>query len=253
MTTRDRLRPSLRPMAALAFALTATVALMGATASPSNASTLRPSQPPVVAVPSHPSAANTVNKDDFFAGYSATPLHGLASASATFTIPTLNCSSGIDDPIYFGPYTDNNSAAATSRLVCNGTTPTYTYWLLTAAGLVDEPGAAAGDVVVTSVFQTGTWAEAEIHDLTNGEYWVADDDAAGTATDVFIGDNEPYATASLPQFTPTTFSSVQVNGDYLGFENPSQYIINRGSGTLTTSSALSDNGSKFSVTFKKSS
>jgi hypothetical protein len=220
---------------------------------PSNASAPRPSQASDAAVPSHQSAANAVYKDNYFAGYSVDTPHGLASVSATFTIPTLNCSSDIDDPIYFGPYTNTSSAFSTIRLLCNGTTPTYTYWLSTPAGLVEEGGAAAGDVVVTSLFQTATWTEAEIHDLTNGEYWVASDDAGGTGIDPGIGENEPYATASLPQFTPTTFSSVQVNGDYLGFENPSQYIINRGSGTLTTSSALSDNGSKFSVTFKKSS
>jgi hypothetical protein len=184
-------------------------------------------------VPSHQSAANTVYKDDFFAGYSATrptvwPARAPPSRSrrstapATSTIPSTSGRSRI-----------NGSAFSTIRLLCNGTTPTYTYWLATPAGLIDEPGAAAGDVVVTSLFQTASWTEAEIHDLTNGQYWVATDDAGGTAIDPGIGENEPYATASLPQFTPTTFSSVQVNGDYLGFESPSQYILNRGSGTLT--------------------
>ena len=251
MTTRDRLRRPRHPIGALAFGLTATLALMGATASPSNASVFRPSQPPV-AVPSHQSAANAVNKDNYYAGWSATPPNGLASASATFTIPTLTCSGNIENPIYFGPFT-NTATGSTIRLVCSGTTPTYTYWLATPAGLIDEPGAAAGDVVVTSLFQTSTWTEAEIHDITNGQYWVATDNAGGTATGVSFGENEPYATVDIPPFTPVTFSQVQVNGDYLGFESPTQYNLNRGSGTLISSSALGDKGSSFKVTFKQSS
>jgi hypothetical protein len=238
-------------MGALAFGLTATVALMGATAPPSNASVVRASKPPV-AVPAHQSDANVVAKDNYYAGWSATPLHGLASASATFKIPTLNCSSSNGNQLYFGPFT-NVDTWSTIRLSCSGTTPTYSYWLSTPAGLVDEPGAAAGDVVVTSLFQTSSYTEAEIHDLTNGQYWVAADDAGGTATGVSFGENEPYATAAIPPFTPVTFSQVQVNGDYIGFESPTQYNLNRGSGTLVSSGALSDNGSSFKVTFKQSS
>jgi hypothetical protein len=253
MITRDALTKPRRRTVAFAVGLVGTMALTLGMTLPSSASSQSQPQPRVAAAPSHQSAATVVYKDDFFAGYSVDTPHGLASVSATFTIPTLNCSSDIDDPIYFGPYTNTSSAFSTIRLLCDGTTPTYTYWLSTPAGLIDEAGAAAGDVVVTSLFQTASWTEAEIHDLTNGQYWVASDDAGGTGIDPGIGENEPYATASLPPFTPTTFSAVQVNGDYLGFESPSKYVLNRGSGALTTSSALSDNGSKFTVTFQKSS
>jgi len=108
-------------------------------------------------------------------------------------------------------------------------------------------------VVVTSLFQTANRMEAEIHDLTNGEYWVAADAAPGTGVSPLLAFNEPYATAAIQPFTPVTFSSVQVNGDYLGFENPTQLEVNRGGPTLVKSNALSSYGSKFTVTFKQSS
>jgi hypothetical protein len=217
-----------------------------------SASVLVPSKARVAAAPSHQSAANTVVKSTEFAGYQAATPDGLASASATFTIPTLNCSSDIDDPLYLGVTTSTDSSAATIRLLCNGTTPTYTYWVYTPAGMIEEP-ATAGDVVVASLFQTASWTEAEIHDLTNGQYWVGNTGSGGTGTGAVIGVNEPYSTVPLPQITPTTFSSVQVNGDYLGFENPTQYNLERGSDKLFTSSALSSNGTQFTVTWKSSS
>jgi hypothetical protein len=232
------------------------MALTVAMASPSSASAHSQSQPGVVAAEVHPSATNTVSDSDYAAGWEANPANGLASASATFTIPTINCSSGNGNQLYFGwgaAAADGNQIASTIQLSCSGTTPTYTYWLITPAGLVREPGAAAGDVVVTSLFQTANRMEAEIHDLTNGEYWVAADAAPGTGVSPLLAFNEPYATAAIQPFTPVTFSSVQVNGDYLGFENPTQLEVNRGGPTLVKSNALSSYGSKFTVTFKQSS
>jgi hypothetical protein len=200
---------------------------------------------------SHDAAANTVYHSTEFAGWAADTPHGLASVSTTFRIPTLNCSTDIDDPLYLGVFTNTGSSYSTIRLLCDGTNPTYTYWLATPAGLIQEPGAAAGDVVVVSMFQTASWTEAEIHDVTNGQYWVADTAAGGTGIDPGIGVNEPYATAPLPPITPATFSAVEVNGDNLGFESPAQYELVR-SETLFTSSGLSSTGSKFTVTFKHS-
>jgi hypothetical protein len=258
MITRDFFTTRRYRIGGLAFGLVGTLAVMAGIA-PVSASVLSPSVHSEAVAANHSDANivanNAVDTNNYAAGWQASPANGLASASATFTIPTITCSGNNGNQLYFGWGADSGDTqlASTIQLSCDGTTPTYTYWLITPAGLVSEPGAAAGDVVVTSIFQTATNMEAEIHDLTNGEYWVARAAEAGNSGNPYLGFNEPYATAAIQPFTQVDFTSVEVNGDYFGFENPTQFALNRGDGPLVQSSALASYGSKFAVAFVKSS
>lgn len=199
------------------------------------------------------------NSSPYLAGYQVTPGGGLASASATFTVPAVSCTpadiaNGADE--WNGVYTDTLYAYAFVLAYCTSSGPAYAYEVSTLAGYFIEPGAAAGDVVVTSLFQSGGATWAEIHDLTNGMYWYASNTVNQGDTVVDIGTyNEVQYGRSVPTFTKVKFTNTTVNGDYLGFDSPTQFnALNGGSlliqtGKLTTSGT----GSSFSVTFKHAS
>ena len=191
----------------------------------------------------------------YFGGYQATPSGGLASASATFTVPTAKCTPtdvSADAIEWNGVYTDTLGAYAFVEDYCTPTGPAYDYNFKTNAGTLTEPGAAPGDVVVTSLFQSATATEAEIHDLTTNAYWVAANSGNQGDTVVDIGTYN-YAAYGfpIPTFSKIKFSNATVNGDCLGFDSPTQVNAVSGAtvliqaGGLTTTAAGSSFTDKF--------
>jgi hypothetical protein len=194
----------------------------------------------------------TATGSDEFAGYLVTPTNGLASASTTFVVPTeTGCSNTyVGEDLLFGVISNSLTTEAGIDESCNGDTEVYQYIAQTPAGTIEEP-ATVGDTVVASMFQTGSWIEAEVHDLTNGQYWFGDDHAAATDESVGIGvlDFEGPPTIT---FDPATLSTDQVNGDYLGFENPEQLkLVDNSNHTLIASGSLAAHGTSFKLTWKR--
>jgi hypothetical protein len=193
---------------------------------------------------------------DELAGYLATPKNGFASASATFVVPTEpSCSDTFDSlSQVFGVITNDLATEAGIYEYCDNSTPVYDYLAETPAGVIEEP-ATPGDTVVASMFETEKITEAEVHDITNGQYWVGTYGAGGTDTTIGIGVLDVFAPPALP-FSTTTMSMVQVNGDYLGFESPEQLKMtasgDNSNQTLVTSGSLTAHGSSFKLTFKQS-
>jgi hypothetical protein len=190
---------------------------------------------------------------DGFAGYLATPKNGFASASTTFVVPTQSsCSSTYDGTSeVFGVVANNTTTESGIYEYCDNSTPVYDYLAETPAGVVEQP-ATPGDTVVASMFETGKWTEAEVHDITNGQYWAGTDSSGGTDTAVYIGVDT--SGPPISPFSTTTMTMVQVNGDYLGFEKPEQlrataFETNR---VLMSSGPLPAHGSSFRLTFKQS-
>ena len=72
-------------------------------------------------------------------------------------------------------------------------------------------------------FQSGTSTGAEIHDLTNGQYWFDDNSINQGDTIVDIGTLTEAPEVPIPTFTKLKFTNATVNGDYLGFDSPTQY------------------------------
>ncbi len=201
-----------------------------------------------------PADATTVHSGEI-AGYDASPSVGVASASVTFTVPTATCPTTDGTlsgslGVYFGSF----DTYAQIGLNCNGTSPaSYTYEFSTPAGSFTEPGAAPGHTVITSIFQTKTTLEAEIHDLTNGAFWVANDNADLGPVSAIFGYFSDLPT--IAPFTTTTMSNATVNGDYLGFEKPTHDNLYNGSDLLAKSGALKTGakGTSFNVAFVSSS
>jgi len=214
------------------------------------------SAPRVRAVPSaHPDGAGA---SQYLAGYQATPAGGVASASATFTVPRYTCTQNDKSEaatLDLGVYTDDFAVNSWISVICQSSGAQYSYLLDTPSGRVLEP-AQAGDTVVTSLSESPTATFAELHDLTNGQYWFDQDSNPVDESVVDIGSlsYEP-ADRPVPTFPKATFSNATVNGDYLGFEGPTDYnalfggVILIKSGHLATSAT----GSSFSLTFKHAS
>jgi hypothetical protein len=197
---------------------------------------------------------------DGLAGYLVAPTGGLASASVTFTVPTITCSSAekADGAAqYDGVYTLSLDIYALVATICTSSGASYEYSFSTEAGNFVEGGAAAGDVVVTSLFESGTSSWAKIHDLTNGAYWFADNSVnQGDATVAIGALNDTYAALPIPNYTKANFTNATANGDYLGFESPGKYnTVNPSDSVLIAKPSklkTTATGSSFSVAFKHS-
>jgi hypothetical protein len=111
----------------------------------------------------------------------------------------------------------------------------------------DDPGASPGDTVVVSAWQAASIVEAEVHDLTNHEYWYANASPAGSVQGAYIGDQNPDGGVS--PFTTVTFTKCQINGDYLGFEAPIQYSEKTEKDTQISTGKVAP-GDTFKLTFK---
>ncbi len=204
-----------------------------------------------------PSVIDGASSSSYLAGYQATPTGGLASASVTFTVPAISCTAKDIAQGAFeltGVYTDTTAAFAVADTACTSSGPTY-YYVPPHGSDYFTPAQqpAAGDVVVASLFQSATSTWAEIHDLTNGEYWFDDNSANQGDTVVDIG---TFSISDLvPTFKKIQFTNATVNGDYLGFESPTEYNTLNGGDLLIKASALttSATGSSFSDTFKRAS
>ncbi len=192
------------------------------------------------------------------AGYYLGPTGGLASASVTFTVPKITCTTSDknkDAVQYDGVYTLSLTVYALVGTSCASAGATYQYYFATKAGPFTEPGAAPGDVVVTSLFQSGSATYAEIHDLTANVYWFADNPVNQGDTAVAIGAlNGTYTGLPVPTYTTVKFSNATVNGDYLGFDSPGEYnTVNPSDSVLIAKPSklkTTATGSSFSVAFK---
>lgn len=245
-----RLSTALAGMAALAVATLGFAQVAGAAGT-------APVKPPAglhsSAIPFGASAST------YFAGYRATPVGGLASASVTFTVPAISCTANdkADDANgWTGIYTDTNNTYAFIDGYCTSSGPAYNYVVKTEGGSVDQAGAAAGDVVVASLFQSASSTYAEIHDLTANVNYLADNSVNQGDSVVDIGTfNQVANNHPIPTFTKIKFTSATVNGDYLGFDSPTEFNALNGGDLLikTGKLATTATGSGFSEAFKHAS
>ncbi len=141
---------------------------------------------------------------------------------------------------------------------CTSTGPATNFNFQTPAGNFDEPGPAVGDTIVASMFQSGTSTWAELHDLTSGAYWVANDPINVGDTVIDVGSiTQVFDGRPVPTFTKVKLSSATVNGDDLGFSSLGAIQDNalNGADVLIKAGGLSTTGagSSFTLKFKHAS
>ena len=259
MISRTLLTRTFRPATRLSACFAGTAAIAVATLGFTSVAGAAATAPAVVKPPAgaHTAAAGS---STYLAGYQATPSGGLASASVTFTVPKISCTTADknkDAVVWNGAYTDSLSAYAFVAGFCESSGPAYDWVFATDAGSFQEPGAAAGDVVVASLFQSATATYAEIHDLTANALWFANNTVNQGDTVVDIGTYSEVSSSGrpVPTFTTANFTNATVNGDYLGFESPTEVNALNGGDLLIKSGKLhtTGTGSVFSEQFKHAS
>ncbi len=162
----------------------------------------------------------------YLAGYRDAPAGGLASASVTFTVPTYTCTPAEErfgSLEANGVYTDSLSAFAFVGAACSGSGVSYDYFFDVGSANFGESGAAAGDVIVASLFESSSSTFVKIHDLTNGEFWDTDQPSnlGDSVVDLGTFNEETISGLRLTNFKKVAFTNATVNGDDLGFESPS--------------------------------
>jgi hypothetical protein len=185
------------------------------------------------------------------AGYVDTPSGGLASASVTFKIPVVDCTATPNATVSEGVVTGTLRTWSLAQESCSSGTPVSSFTVGTPAGSASNlSGASPGDTVVASMFQSGTSTYADIRDVTSHSHWFETDPTNEGDTSIGIG---AYLTGPVASFATIKMSNAQVNGEYLGFESPSQYK-DVSTHTLVASSALTttSRGTSFTLTFKHS-
>ena len=169
MISRTPFTRSFAPGTRLSACFAGVAAIAVATLGFASAAGAAGTAPAIVKPPAgvHPLAAGL---STYLAGYQATPTGGLASASVTFTVPKISCTTADKNKSaaeWNGVYTDSLNVYAFVAGYCpTSGAPLYDWVFATLAGPFDKSGAAAGDVVVASLFQSGSSTYAEIHDLT---------------------------------------------------------------------------------------
>jgi hypothetical protein len=202
---------------------------------------------------------NASGATNYAAGYAVAPSDGLASANISFTVPTISCTAADesqgawqDDGIYTADH-GGIDASAVVKTSCTSSGPLYIYSLNTLAQVIQEPGAAPGDTVLASMYQTATATVTKIRDLTNGLSFVDKNTVnQGDTLMVFGTLNGTVSGNPVPTYTKANFFNATVNGDYLGYEGASAYNTLNGGDLIVKTSKLTTTatGSSFHTTFE---
>jgi len=203
-----------------------------------------------------PLAAYASTGSDFGAGYLSEPA-GFASASATFTVPTVSCTSSQTGEEAIGVMLQGSDDAtvyqqddANALLECNAGTASYQLHVDAGSASFTEPGVSPGDTVVASIFQTSTVVEARVDDRTSGYTWdAAGSPLSGTGWTWGVWTGAYYWGGGFVAFTSSTFTKCQINGDYLTYSSPIQYNYKIGRQTAIRTGALNNTGDGFKLTW----
>jgi hypothetical protein len=211
-----------------------------------------------------PAGATTPLPNSAGAYWASLPLVGenanLVSAGATFVVPTLNCAGNTKTlGESFGVEQGASEAfigyeQSIVRAECKGTTPSYHFIVKVGTTSFTENGVSPGDTVVASFYQTSTFAQSTVHDLTSGFTWLAQGSALSLgAADIGEFDVVPSAVPlHVAPFGSVTFTNCQVNDDYLGFgNNLTAWNLQLETVTNITTGAITG-GNHFKLTFHHS-
>jgi hypothetical protein len=208
-------------------------------------------------VPVHPHTTSPLN-DEFLAGYYSYENAGLTSASATFKLPAITCSSTDTMDLGFGVFgiptgaTDlSDSRQADGQVDCIGGSPYYYISAYTPVGGNNYVAANAGDKIIASLSENGSQVTATVHDVTTGVTVTSTGDDPFD-TQVNTGAYNYYYPGRIPTFNRVTISKAQVNGDYLGYTASYQLAMKPNRRIQIDAGALNRAGDGFALLFKNS-
>lgn len=221
-------------------------------------------QHPSAAVPARGLQPNTVPTTDQGAGYWLYPTaaNGLASVSATFTMPSFSCVHSGDQEWLLPGIWVFSSGTLTEQVDVNFNCNTGSVLQAGFACLTDGCGTslspAVGDKMIASLAYTPTATVATLKDVTQGTKSQFAGAARSNDDVVLVGDVGPDwffggIVTKVPQFAPVKFSQVQFNGEYLvDGPFPTQYNLKTGTALQITTTQIQTDGESFTTKFKHS-
>jgi hypothetical protein len=204
------------------------------------------------------------NDAPFFAGYVGTPSDGIASASATLTVPTTTCVNTNDNErIAVGPELitagANNDVAAAVVIDCTNGAVSYQLEAYTQHGGDFRQAISAGNTVALSIAETNSGTTvAKARDLTTGAS-LSSQQATGTADPdtTFVEGLIPGGVGHVggsygvvPNFVKLKLIDCQVNGEYLGFLGATQTNLKENSDIQVSTGNLKSTSQTVAMTFK---
>jgi hypothetical protein len=235
----------------------------GAAGHPKSTAGLHPS---VGGVPMHRSSGvspKVTPTTDFGAGYFAYPVdsgQGLASVSATFTVPSITCVHSADHEWLLPGIWVYAAGAITQQvdvnLNCNLGAQLLQDVICIGGSPCDQSlTVAPGDKIVTSLAYTATHTIGTVRDITAGTSAQVVSDPITTDEVILVGDQGPsqFSVTKVPQFTTVKFTSVQVNGQYLeDAPFPTRYNLKTATALQIAAGPIQSDGQSFTTTFKHS-
>lgn len=186
------------------------------------------------------------NETSNFAGYTFSD--DPETTAASFTVPTLRCSSALQSAQIWADIQATGGAVAewALDLTCNGGTPSYSGDFNAASTQFWSFSPEAGDVLDTSITYAGTGAVTmSVTDVTRDETSSYDGSLAapsGTSGTFEIW----FPSGSGPNFGTLNWSAVMVNGGTLAASKPDAFNEQSGTTTLIVTSAIGTSGTSFS-------
>ncbi len=200
------------------------------------------------------SAASANSPSQFFAGYLAkTPPS--ASATVTFTVPTLTCTAAPSTLMYFGLQITGISGGSSADVLaeCSGGAAKYFGYLDVSSdtyGTSFTP--APGDVIVATGSVSVTQAKATLKDVTKAKSKTVYS-VGGVPKQVEEGISATTYVAVVPKFGTVAFRSAKMDGKTPKAAGAFAYNMRASGGLLQIkTSALNAAGKGWSETFKNS-
>jgi len=189
---------------------------------PSPGSSSSPSSPPV---PGSSASAGVSQTDTGFTGYVEGP-GSYSSSTATFTLPTVSCSSTGDAYYEASVYNDTVATESGVQASCTGTTASYL--LLFDLNGTFSSGAVvpAGDTFVATASNSGGTCRDSVRDTTAGQTYTVS--AACSDADTLASAGAQTG-GSVPRFSPVTMSAVNIDGTPLQVSKVSRWNSYNGS------------------------
>ena len=214
----------------------------------------------VLSGPAAPGVHSNLPVTNYGAGYFTYPgsAYGVASASATFTMPAITCVRATDHEWLLPGIWVYDASGALSQQVdvnfnCNlGTKLQEAVICISGVACDQSLVVAANDRIVASLAYTATHTIGTVRDLTAGTVAQVVGGPITTDYTIFVGDEGPHAFGVdvIPRFTKVPFTAVQINGEYLArATGVTGYDLQTGSYLQISTSAIGATGQSFTTTF----
>ncbi len=175
--------------------------------------------------PSSSASTGVSQTDTGFTGYVEGP-GSYSSSTATFTLPTVSCSSTGDAYYEASVYNDTVATESGVQAACTGTTASY-HLLFDLNGTFSSGAVVpGGHTFVATASNSGGTCRGSVRDTTTGLTYTVSASCSDASTFASAG---VLTGGSVPRFSPVTMSAVNIDGTPLQVSQVSRWNSYNGS------------------------